>query len=141
MRKKNGFGILLLEIMISILCASVLMAASVPAYFRLLASQQQVRALQRVRTIAQANADAALCDLQTGCSAGVAVNSLIPTWTTLTVDGYNFAYTTGTCFILTATPAQSANYGQDSFYTDCSTVVHYMSNGSPATATSPIWQW
>lgn len=134
-KTETGFG-LLIELLVVCIVSSVLMAMAVPAYMRMQAAQQQVQARQQLRTVAQAEAVIAICQLTVGCTVSPGVANIVPAQPAITQFGYVLTFTNGACWMYTATPSTNF-YSQYSYYTDCTGVLRYAMNNP--TAASPVW--
>jgi type II secretory pathway pseudopilin PulG len=134
--RKSEWGFaLLLELMITCMVTTILMAMAVPAFMQMRAATYQEAAESQVRTIGRAQAAVALCSVS-NCSAQ-AVVGLIPAPGTVQMQGYSFVMVGGANWTYTAVPLSTAA-GHYQFYVDQSETVRCSLPPAVIDVTSPV---
>ena len=103
-----GFA-LLLDLMISALVLMTLFAMSTPFVLGLIQVQNQVSARQRVVSVAQAQAQIAICSMTNGCVPNSATTAIVPAPGSITMSGYVYTFAqNGSSWTFTAAPTNAA---------------------------------
>jgi Tfp pilus assembly protein FimT len=89
--KEKGF-ILLADLLLTMLCMSIICAMAVPSIVQIRKTQEMVNAKGRVLNQAQVQGAIALCRATPGCSPSVGLTAQIPQVGTITQGAYVFTY-------------------------------------------------
>ena len=108
-RNPESGTVLLIELLLSAIIFMILAAMSTPFVLGLIQVQNQVSARQRVVSVAQAQAQIAICSMTNGCVPNSATTAIVPAPGSITMSGYVYTFAqNGSNWTFTAAPTNAA---------------------------------